>query len=146
LQPGARPQTSGPAAPSLAAVAMTLSQIHPSLGTVNQGVTQVRVLPPPTAPSDTTHGGTLPTLTEIDVAHAKEFIKMDEGYEAIWRESRERMDMELDDVGGKPKWWEKDLSVSDIGTEDRRGRMDLLWPSDSRRAREKRKDRKEIKL
>ncbi|KAF9516045.1 hypothetical protein BS47DRAFT_1341372 [Hydnum rufescens UP504] len=146
LPPGARPKPGGLTTRNQAVVVQTLSQIHPALRAVNQGVTQVRVLPVPTSPSDTTHGGTLPTLTDMDLARVKGFMKMDETYEITWRESRERMDTELEEVGGKSKWWEKDISIPDVGGEDRRSRMDLLWPSESRRAREKRKDRKEIKL
>ncbi|KAF8336441.1 uncharacterized protein EI90DRAFT_3119709 [Cantharellus anzutake] len=126
-------------------IAQTLAQINPALKTINQAVTNVRVLPFASDPSDVTHGGELPVLSEKDLLQMKEVTKKDEEYEALWRGTRDRMSQEMEEaVGGTVKWWEKDLAAPDSVEE--RTRLEIVWPDQSRQLREKRRERKEIRL
>lgn len=128
-----------------------LEEIYPPLKDVNLGTTRISILPRPTSPSDTTHGGALPPLSPPSISFIKDTIMpRDVAYETEWREARNKMLEEEDcEIGGPARWWERDASVPMSAEEmekRRRMRLEVIWPSDGRAIREKRKRKMEVKL
>ncbi len=145
LQAESSKRRSRPSDEAPAVIAQTLARINPALRTINQAVTNVRVLPFASDSSDVTHGGELPILSEKDIGQMKEVMKKDADYQVLWRETRDRMNNEMAEVvGGKVKWWERDTTAPDSIEE--RTRLEIVWPDQSRQLREKRRARKEIRL
>ena len=127
-------------------IVQALTQVHPALAKANPAVTRVRVLPPPTSAEDITHGGALPILSPEEISRVKGWMDKDVAYEAEWRRARTRLDGgELRSVGGQRAWYEREWG-EEMSVEDRRMKLEVVWPADGRQAREKRKDRKEIKM
>ena len=142
---GSKSRRSRPSDAPPEVIAQMLARVNPALRTINQAVTNVRVLPFVSGSSDVTHGGELPHVSGKDVGQMKQMMKKDADYEVLWRDTRDRMNNEMDQVvGGKVKWWERDSTAPDSIEE--RTRLEIVWPDQSRQLREKRRERKEIRL
>jgi hypothetical protein len=137
------------------AVTQKLSELYPPLKTLPLTTSRVRALPPPSSPSDTTHGGLLPPLSPRSLAYTKDVLMArDEAYIAEWRATRARMDAEVkgEDVGGLVKWWQRDTSKP-MGPAEQAFRMqamkhrfEVIYPMEGRSVREKKKQKPELRL
>lgn len=129
-----------PAPPALSSL---LGTLDPSLSSLSLTKSRITPLQRAHSPSDTTHGGALPSLSERDITRMKEVMKADEEYEDVWAEMTLRMGG-VNEQSGKPNWWERDVGMK----EERRpgGNLQVVWPADGKGVREGRRGRAEIRM